>query len=113
MVIRRCEQYVVNGMGKISVMTAMDRDAAKDAGEPEVLWEGYAVLGTMTSEGVAQFPVEFDFDATSIDDAFGKFKELAVARLKDDMKKAQQRQEKQQSKIITASTVPQTKLYMP
>lgn len=103
-VIRRCQDYVVDGLGKITVMTAEDAELAKACGEPLSLYQAFAVIGVRTANGqVAQFPVEFLVQgASDLKDAFTKFQEQAATELRKNIGEAQKRMESEQQRIITA-----------
>lgn len=112
-VIRRTSDYVVDGIGKITVMTAIDAEAARSAQEPETLYQGFAILGARVGNDLRQFPVEFIInDAPSVEAAFDKFQDQAIATLKSNMDEARKRVEAESNRIIAApaSAVPRLKI---
>lgn len=102
-VIRQSTDYVVDGLGKVTVFKAIDAEKAVLAKEADTMYQGFAILGAMAGGQVRQFPVEFPIEgATSLDDAFDKFAEKAVAQLRANMEEARQRAEAERSKIVQA-----------
>ena len=107
MVIRESKQYVVDGIGKVTKHTALDIEFAKKYNEPESLYEGFAVLGVKMQGQVVGVPVEFQIpDATSIEDAFGKFKDCAHKAFEAKMAQAKEQMEAEQSKIQVVKSMP-------
>jgi RPA family protein len=114
MIIRKKEEYVVDGMGKISIYSALDATAAKAAKEPVDIYEGFAIIGAAQPNGqIMQVPVEFRIDGVeNLDAAFAQFQEAATARFKAMMEEARQQAERQSNRIITApaGAIPKMKL---
>jgi hypothetical protein len=102
MVIRKREEYVVDGLGKVSEYTAINPHAAIDAKEPTSIYEGFAVIGAKVGGQIMQVPCEFRLDAATLTEAFEKFKTTAEARFQQIMADAQAEQERQNKKIVTA-----------
>jgi hypothetical protein len=105
MIIRKKDEYVVDGMGRVSVYTVENSclDEASKAKEPFRIYEGYALIGAPTPNGIMQVPVEFRMEnITSVEDAFSKFQEAATARFKIMMADAREQAEKESKRIITA-----------
>lgn len=108
-VIRKREEYVANGLGKVTKNTAINPFLATQAKEPVTIWEGFAVLGVPTKEGVAQVPVEFIFsiEYQDVADAFKDFQKTAMEEFKKQMEEAEKRQQeemlKRQTKIVGPS----------
>ena len=112
-VIRRSEDYVVDGIGKVTVLTAIDQQKALEAKEPLTLYQGFAILGVPIAGTVRQLPVEWLMEnVLSIENAFEVFQSQAVAELKKNMEEAQHRAEAERNRIITApaGAVPNIKL---
>lgn len=87
-VVRKMQDYVVNNLGKLTELTAVDPERARLAGEPPIMFQGFAVLGVQAQGKIVELPVEFSIDATSIDEAFDKFKESAQIQLHKNMEAA-------------------------
>lgn len=103
-VVRKVEEYVVNNLGKVAVLTAIDPDMADKEKLPRVIYQGFAMLGAKLPNGqIMEIPVEFDIDATDIKDAFAKFKPLATAQLKKHMDEARKMSERQQIQTAPAN----------
>lgn len=110
MVIRYKEEWVVDGVGKLSRLTAIDPKKAAELKEKEVIWQGLVILGIPTPQGVAQMPVEFEVDATDVEHAFSQFHEKALEAFRANMDEMKRQQQEQQSKIVTASSMPNLKI---
>lgn len=102
-VIRRSEDYVVDGIGKVTALTAIDPAKAAEAKEAVTLFQGYAILGANVGGQIQPFPVEWLMDGvTSVEQAFEVFQTQAVAELKRNMDEARKRVEEHQKRIVTA-----------
>jgi hypothetical protein len=91
MVIRKVEQYMVDGLGRVTAFTAID--AQKLNGEPLTIFRGNTVIGIPSSPEagapIMQMPLEFDItNAASVTDAFAKFVEAAKAQLEREIAEA-------------------------
>lgn len=100
MIIRKKDEYVVEGLGRVSVYTALDKEAAIKEQQPETIYEGFSVITAPVSGQMAQFPIEFFIDASSLDDAFGQFQERAATRFREMVEEAKKAREDQQKQII-------------
>ncbi len=112
-VIRKSTDYVVDGIGKVTVMEAIDPVVGEQAKEPIRLFQGFAVLGAQVGGQIRSFPVEFMIDGVlTVEEAFDKFQATAVATLRSNMEEARARAEAEQKRIITApaGAVPKMKL---
>lgn len=102
-VIRRSEDYVLDGVGKVTVMTAIDPAKAAESKEPNILYQGYAILGANVGGQIQPFPVEWLMNGVaSIEQAFEVFQSQAIAELKKNMDEARKRVEEHQKRIVTA-----------
>jgi hypothetical protein len=112
-VIRKSEDYVLDNVGKVTVMTAIDPKKAEAAKEPVTLYQGYAILGANVGGAIQPFPVEWLITgANSIEEAFAKFQEQAVAEFKKGMEDARKRMEEHNRRIVVP-TGPVPNLKMP
>lgn len=103
LVIRKSEDYVLDNVGKVTVMTAIDPKKAEAAKEPITLYQGYAVLGANVGGAIQPFPVEWIITGVnSIEEAFDKFQEQAIAEFKKGMEDARKRVEEHNRRIVTA-----------
>ena len=101
-IIRKVEEYAIDGVGKVHVFTAINPLLATAQNEPVVVYEGFTVVGAPMPNGqIAKVPVDFAIEATSIEDAFKGFKEKASARFSEMVKEANDAAREQQTKIIT------------
>lgn len=108
-VIRRSEDYVVDGFGKVTVLEAIDLEKAAAAKEPRFLFQGFAILGAMVAGQIRQFPVEWLIEGVNnVEEAFDVFQVQAVEQLKKNMAEAQARAAEERNRIIAApaGTVP-------
>ena len=113
-VIRKVEEYIVNNVGKVAILTAVNPEKALQSNEPLSIYQGFAVLGVRLSNGeVTQIPVEFELDVANIDEAFEKFQDVATEQLQKQMadaqkvlaveqEKAKKREQAERQKIVIA-----------
>jgi hypothetical protein len=118
-VIRKKTEYVVDGLGKVSVFEAYDPKVAMQAKEALTLYEGFAILGAMQGGRMSQIPVEFPIEnnkdgkpITKLEECFDVFQDAAMARFHEMMKEAREAAAAEQKRIITApaGAVPKLKL---
>ena len=101
-VIRSVKEYIVNNVGKVAVLTAINpSDMAEN--EPLDIYQGFAVLGVRVNGQVMPVQVEFDLEVSSIEEAFEKFQPAAEKQLKKQMEEAQKAMANEQKQIITAT----------
>lgn len=81
--------------GSIRRMVPVTRDGKDDPSRPS-LWEGHASL--MTQRG--PLPLQFPIDASSLEDALGKFPELAKQALAETLEELRRLQREQASQIV-------------
>lgn len=101
-VVRKREEFVVDGLGKVIVYTAIDAFLADKEKQPRVLYEGYAIIGAPLNGKIVQYPVDFTLDASSLNEAFSKFQHAATERFKQVMQKTREAVEREQKRIVTA-----------
>lgn len=100
-VIRKGTDYFVDGLGKVTILEALDPALAEEAGEPLKVYQGFAVIGAQVGPQMAQFPVEFVFEnVNSLSDAFDKFQEQATENFKRNMDEARKSAQEQQNKLV-------------
>ena len=112
-VIRRVEEFIVNNVGKVAVLTATDPSQAQLASEEVVRYQGFAVLGARLQNGqVMQIPVEFELNVKSVEEAFDNFQQAATDQMRKQMDEARRAADAEAKKIITApsGSVPNIKV---
>jgi hypothetical protein len=79
--IRKIEEFIVDGLGTVTVHTPIN-------GNEATVYRGKTVLGfTLPDQPPVQLPLEFDItDAASVEDAFAKFEDAAKAQFERDVK---------------------------
>ena len=83
MVIRKVEQYMVDGLGRVTAFVAID--AQKLNGEPLIIFRGNTVIGIPSSPEpgaqIMQMPLDFEIPgAANVTDAFVNFVDAAKAQ---------------------------------
>ena len=85
--------------GTLRRLVPVDAQGRDDASRP-VIYEGHASL--MTPGGA--LPLQFEIDANSLDDALGKFPEMARQALEHTLDELRRMQREAQSSIVVPGT---------
>jgi len=103
LIIRKKEDYVAAGLGRVTELRALDVAAAVEANEPVAIYEGFAIIGAQANGKIMQVPVEFIMPGVnSLEAAFEGFQKFATERFKAMMEEVKQQATSEQNRIITA-----------
>jgi len=103
-VIRKSEDFIVEGVGKVTISSAIHPEVAEQAGQPMQLFHGFALIAAQIGENVRQFPVEWQMSgATNLDEAFDVFYQQATETFKQNIENARQQAESERNRIIKPS----------
>ena len=91
----REETFTDRRAGTLRRLVPVDAQGRDDASRP-VIYEGHASL--MTPGGA--LPLQFEIDASSLDDALGKFPEMARQALEHTLDELRRMQREAQSSIV-------------